>query len=174
MPGIDGKKVVMIIASQNFRDEEFQKPKAILERQGAKVIVASSSLNKATGMLGATADPEVLYNQIKVQDYDAVVFIGGSGATEYWNDPAAHTIARACVENGKILGSICIAPVTLANAGVLTGKKATVWSSEIEQLKAKGVNYTGADVQEDGQIITADGPSSAEKFGNALVKALAR
>ncbi|MGR3311182.1 MAG: DJ-1/PfpI family protein [Candidatus Brocadiales bacterium] len=174
MPGIDGKKVVMIIANQNFRDEEFQKPKAILEGQGAKVTVASSSLNKATGMLGATADPEVLYNQIKVQDYDAVVFVGGSGATEYWDDPAAHTIARECVKDGKILAAICIAPVTLANAGVLTGKKATVWSSEIEKLKAKGVNYTGADVQEDGQIITADGPPSAEKFGGALVKALAK
>lgn len=174
MPGVNGKKVVMIIASQNFRDEEFQKPKAILEKQGAKVTVASSSLNKATGMLGATADPEVLYNHIKAQDYDAVVFVGGSGATEYWNDPTAHTIAQECVKNGKILAAICIAPVTLANAGVLTGKKATVWSSEVEQLKAKGVNYTGSDVQQDGQIITADGPTSADKFGNALVKALAK
>lgn len=174
MPGINGKKVVMIIANQNFRDEELQKPKAILEEHGAEVTVASSSLNKARGMLGATADPEVLYDQIKVQDYDAVVFVGGSGATEYWNDPTAHTIAQECLENGKILGAICIAPATLANAGVLTGKKATVWSSEIGQLKAKGVNYTGADVQEDGQIITADGPTSATKFGDALVKALSK
>jgi protease I len=171
---MDGKKVVMIIANQNFRDEELQKPKAILEGQGAEVTVASSSLKKAKGMLGATVAPDVLYNEINVQDYDAVVFVGGSGATEYWNDPTAHTIANECVKSGIILGSICIAPVTLANAGVLSGKKATVWSSEVDKLKAKGVNYTGADVQEDGQIITADGPTSASKFGNALVKALAR
>lgn len=174
MPGINEKKVVMIIANQNFRDEELQKPKEILEGNGAKVTIASSSLTKARGMLGATANPDVLYNKIKVQDYDAVVFVGGSGASEYWNDPTAHAIAKECVKNGKLLGAICVAPVTLANAGVLTGKKATVWSSEGGKLKAKGVNYTGADVQEDGQIITADGPTSASKFGDALVKKLAK
>lgn len=174
MAGINGKKVVMIIANKNFRDEELLHTKAVLEGQGAKVTVASSSMNTAKGMLGATADPDVLYNQVKVQDYDAVVFVGGSGATEYWNDPTAHSIAKACVNNSKILGAICIAPVTLANAGLLSGKKATVWSSEVDKLKAKGADYTGTDVEEDGQIITADGPTSARKFGNALAKALAK
>ncbi len=36
----------------------------------------------------------------------------------------------------------------------------------------KGAVFTGAGVEIDGQIITAQGPSSAEEFGRALVGAL--
>ncbi|MEM3433363.1 MAG: DJ-1/PfpI family protein [Candidatus Hadarchaeum sp.] len=174
LPRVDGKKVVMIVAARNFRDEEFQRPKEILESQGAKVTIASSTLDLATGMLGARVKPDVLVKDIKVEDYDAIVFVGGVGAAEYWEDPVAHRIAREAVEKGKILCAICIAPVTLANAGVLSGKKATVFGAEAEKLKAKGAKYTGAKVEQDGNIITASGPEAAKEFGEAIVRALAK
>jgi len=174
MPRIDGKKVLMIIASGNFRDEELLEPKAIFEKQGAQVTVASTTLKKVRGMLGATITPEILVEKVKVEDYDVIIFVGGSGASQYWNDTVAHEIAKEACQQGKILGAICIAPVTLANAGVLEGKKATVFGSEKERLKAKGVIYTGADVQIEGNIITADGPTSATKFGEAIVRALVK
>jgi len=60
----------------------------------------------------------------------------------------------------EVLGAICIAPVTLAKAGVLEGKRATVWKSEGETLKEHGADYTGASMEADGKIITADGPHS--------------
>jgi protease I len=63
--------------------------------------------------------------------------------------------------------------VTLANAGVLSGRRATVFSSEAGKLKAKGAEYTGAKVERDGKIITGSGPEAAEEFGRAIVKALA-
>lgn len=164
----------MIVAARNFRDEEFQRPKEILESQGAKVTIASSTLDLATGMLGARVKPDVLVKDIKVEDYDAIVFVGGVGAAEYWEDPVAHRIAREAVEKGKILCAICIAPVTLANAGVLSGKKVTVFGAEAEKLKAKGAKYTGAKVEQDGNIITASGPEAAKEFGEAIVRALAK
>lgn len=165
-------KVVMIIASQRFRDEELLKPKRVLEEQGIKVTIASSSLETAVGMLGAKVKPDILLKDARVEDYDAIIFVGGIGAQEYWNDVLAHSIARKAVESKKLLGAICIAPVTLANAGLLAGRKATVFSSEVSKIKAKGANYTGAGVEIDGRIITADGPSSAEKFGAAIANAL--
>ena len=174
MAKLEGKKILMIIASNGFRDEELQVPKGIFEREGAKVTLACSSLKQSKGMLGATAKPDVLIGDVKVEDYDAVIFVGGSGASEYWNDKKAHEIARATLEKGKLLGAICIAPVTLANAGVLQGKKATVYSSEAGKLGQKGAIYTGTGVEIDGSIITADGPQSAKEFGEAFVNALAK
>ncbi|MBI5253377.1 MAG: DJ-1/PfpI family protein [Euryarchaeota archaeon] len=165
-------KVVMIIASQRFRDEELLKPKRVLEEQGVKVTIASSSLETAVGVLGAKVKPDILLRDVKVEDYDAVIFVGGTGAQEYWNDSLAHSIARKAGESKKLLGAICIAPVTLANAGLLAGRKATVFSSEVSKIKAKGANYTGTGVEIDGRIITADGPGSAEKFGAAIANAL--
>jgi len=173
MKPLEGKKVVFIFAHRNFRDEELLVPKSILEEQGAQVVLASSALDTARGMLGAKVKPDVLVDSVRADEYDAVVFVGGVGASEYWENPKAHAILRDAVQKGKIICAICIAPVTLANAGVLKGKKATVWPSEAGKLKAKGATYTGRPVERDGKIITADGPRSAESFAKAIASALA-
>jgi protease I len=77
------------------------------------------------------------------------------------------------VKKEKIVGAICIAPVTLANAGILTGKKATVFESETKKLKDKGANCTRKNVERDGKTITANGPKAAKEFGETIAKALA-
>lgn len=172
LPRIAGKNVVTVIAKKDFRDEELFEPKRIIEQAGGKVTVASSSLNEAKGMLGKTCKPDILVKDINVDEFDAVVFVGGTGASEYWNDSRAIAVAKSAAERRKLLGAICIAPVTLANAGLLDGKNATVYESEADKLKAKGANYTGAAVEVDGNIITANGPEAAAKFGAAIVRAL--
>lgn len=166
------KKIVMIIAKNDFRDEEYKKPRAIFEKNGVKVTVASSSLDISTGMLGVKVKPDILYKDIKVEDYDAVIFVGGIGAKEYWDDTKAHQIAKDTISKGKVLGAICIAPVTIARAGVLNGKKATVFSTEISNIKKNGAIYTGNTVEVDGKIVTAEGPSAASEFGEAILKAI--
>jgi len=64
-----------------------------------------------------------LISKINIDNYDAVVFVGGGGATEYFNDSIAHKIVKESIAKGKVLAAICIAPNILANAGVLKGKK---------------------------------------------------
>ncbi|HID10661.1 MAG TPA: DJ-1/PfpI family protein [Candidatus Latescibacteria bacterium] len=173
MKPLEGKKVVFIFAHRNFRDEELLVPKRILEERGAKVVLASSALGTAKGMLGAKVEPDLLVDSVRVEQYDAVVFVGGSGASEYWDDPRAHAIVKEAAQKDKLICAICIAPVTLANAGLLKGKKVTAWPSEAGRLKAKGATYTGRPVERDGKVITADGPRSAGAFAEAIVRALA-
>jgi protease I len=86
----------------------------------------------------------------------------------YFDDPVAQNIAKEAVRENKILAAICIAPVILANAGVLRNKKATVFPSEKETLINAGAQYTGKDVEVDGNIITASGPQAAEKFAATI------
>ena len=174
MGKLEGKKILMIIASNNFRDEELLVPKGIFEKEGVKVTIASSSLKESGGVLGATAKPDILIGDVDAGNYDAVIFVGGGGSSEYWEDVQAHKIARDTLEKGKLLGAICIAPVTLANAGILKGKKATVWKSEAGRLSEVGAIYTGAEVEIDGSIITADSSQSAKKFAEAFVDALVK
>lgn len=169
---LTGKKIVMIIASQNFRDEELLQPKNILTEKGAEVKVASASLETAKGMLGAEVKPDMLVSQIKPEDWDAVILIGGTGASQYWDDSSIHAMLNEAVKQNKIVGAICIAPVTLANAGILSGKKATVSGSETQKLTNKGAECTGKDVERDGNIITASGPPAAKEFGNTIAQAL--
>lgn len=166
------KKIAMIIANSDFRDEEYEIPKQILEQAGAEVTTVSSSLKLARGMLGTKAKVDLLLSAVEVDKFDAIIFVGGIGAKEYWDNSIAHKIAQASVRKGKVLGAICIAPVILAKAGILQGKKATVFPQEKDKLEQKGVIYTGISIQKDGYIITAQGPKEARAFGEAIKELL--
>ena len=166
------KKVVMIIAQDNFRDEELFQPKEILEQNGIEVKIASTSLNPAKGTLGGKAKVDILVQDIDIKNFAALIFVGGSGATQYWDDPLAHKLIKDALALDKVVAAICIAPVTLAKAGILKGRRATVFSSQAPLLKANGANYTGSGVEKDGKIITASGPAAAKEFGEEIVKAL--
>jgi protease I len=166
------KKAVFIIADNYFQDDEFAEPLAVLKGEGVSVTVASTTLGEVTGMKGMKITPDMLLKDVNAADFDVVVFIGGSGAVQYINDPVAHKLAQDTVAAKKPLGAICLAPRILTSAGVLSGKKATVYPTEGDKLKEAGVNYTANPVEIDGDIITADGPDSAKGFGEALAAAL--
>jgi protease I len=172
MTDLNGKKIVMIISHKDFRDEELTTPLQIFKKGGADVKIASSSLGMAQGKLGMSIKVDMLYSDIDAAEYDAVVFVGGPGSVQYWNDLTAHKIAKDAVDKGKVLAAICAAPATLANAGVLKGKRATCFPSEKDQLVAGQAKYTGKEVEVDGNIVTGDGPQSAKAFADAIVKLL--
>lgn len=169
---LSGKKVLMIIAADGFQDEEFGQPYNLMTKLGATVKLACSREGTAKGIFGRQVTPDLLIGECKADDYDAIVFIGGPGASEYFNNTEAHTLARAAAAKGKVLGAICIAPVTLANAGVLKDKKATVFPSEQNQLVCQGAKLVRQNVVIDGRIVTAVGPQAAREFAEAIVRLL--
>jgi len=167
---LNGKKVLMIIAAEGFQDQEFAQPYNLLTGLGAAVKVACSRKDKATGIFGREVKPDLSLDECRVDDYDAVVFIGGPGASEYFNNAQAQTIARDAVSKGKVLGAICIAPATLANAGVLKGRKATSFPSEQNRLAENGAQLVKQSVVVDGKLVTAVGPQAAKEFAETLAR----
>ena len=162
----------MIIASKNFRDEELFETRDVLAEAGVETVVASTKRGLIRGMLGGRAEATVLLKDVFVDDYDAIIFVGGSGAKQYFSDRVALSIVRQAERKGKVLAAICIAPAILANAGVLDGVRAPSFSSERVRLKKAGAGYTGSSVERDGLIITASGPKAAKQFGETIVDAL--
>ena len=167
------KRAVLIVASENYRDEELFETKRVLDATAVQTTIASTRTGFIRGVLGNIAEARILVSQLKVDDYDAIIFIGGPGAAEYFNNPVALNIAREAMSKRKILAAICIAPTVLANAGVLTGVRATSFLSEREKLVQAGAVYTGAPVERDGFIITGSGPTASVQFGRAVADALA-
>jgi protease I len=164
-------KILSIIAPQDFQDQEYGDCKAVLEKKGHEVITASSQ-EQATGKSGATVQVDVLLKDINPEDYDAIALIGGKGCYQYFENSLLHEIAQKFVRTGKPTAAICAAPMILANAGLLQGKSSTCWEDEGQNLAAKGAVYTGSSTTVDGNIITANGPSAAKKFGKLIAKAL--
>lgn len=169
---LSGKKVLVVVAAANFQDDEFAGPYNLLPKLGATIKVACSRKDKAIGKYGRQITPDFALADCKSGDYDAIVFIGGPGASEYFTNPAALALARDAAAGGKVLGAICIAPGILANAGVLKGKKATVFPSAEDMLIRGGAALAGKDVVVDGKIVTAAGPQVAREFAEELAKLL--
>lgn len=170
---LSNKKILFVVAPKDFRDEELFKPLELLKSKGAETTVASKTGGIARGMLGgvvATADMD----KVDVRSYDAVVFVGGTGAEIYFNDTRAISIAKMAYAQNKLVAAICIAPVILANAGLLKGRNATAYASEAALLRQKGANYTAKAVEQDGKIITASGPQAAREFAERIADALAK
>ena len=165
-------EVVIVIAPEIFRDEEYAEPKRVLESRGAHVVTASVAPGECIGKLGMRAFAELAVTEAVRTVWDAVVFVGGAGAAVFFDDAAAHELARAAAAGGHVLSAICIAPSTLARAGLLDGVAATAFPSQEEDLREHGARWTGERVTRDGLIVTANGPEAATAFGEAVADLL--
>lgn len=173
IPLATGKKAVLIIPSQNFRDDELIETKRALDMAGVQTVIASSKRGIIGGMLGNIVEATIALNRLSVDDYDAIIFIGGPGVEEYFDNPVARNIARDAAGKRKVLAAISAAPTILANAGVLTGRRATAFMSEREKIQQAGAIYTGAPIERDASLITCSGPAAAPQFGLTIAQALA-
>jgi len=171
---LTNKKVYMVIAFKDFRDEELLIPKEILENQGAEVLVVSTELGEAQGVLREKVEVDLTIFEMDIASCDAVVFVGGPGAASLFENPTALQIAKEAFEKGKIVAAICIAPMILANAGVLKGKNATAFSSLGGKFKELGINYLNEDVVVSETIITAQDPKNAQAFGEKIALLLSQ
>src|SRR4029077_2507112 len=128
---------------------------------GAKIDVVAPKLNPAPERFGLTA-PEMVKDhimavqylapvgwvkvdrradEIGVDDYDAIFIPGGS-----WN-PDNLRAAKDVISfiqnffrSGKLVAAICHAPVVLATANILKGKKLTgYWNVQTDLINAGGI-----------------------------------
>lgn len=163
-------EVLMVIAPQVFRDEEYAEPMRVLNERGARVVTASLEPGECIGKLGMRATAEVTVAEALAKTWDAVVFVGGAGAQVYFDNADAHALAQTTHKRGGIVSAICIAPSVLAHAGLLDGVQATAFPSQKDDLVAHGARWSDEPVVVSGRIVTANGPEAAEAFGVAIAE----
>jgi protease I len=165
------KKVLMVIAPQDFRDEEFFETKEVLDAANLETTVVNSTGEPSRSMAGKVVTPDCSFYDADSADYDAVIFVGGSGASMYFSHNRTMELAKEFFEAKKIVAAICIAPTILANAGILYRKRATAFASEKEKIASVGT-FTGKPLEGDGNIITASGPQVSKIFAKYIVEKL--
>jgi protease I len=164
------KEVLMIIASEKYREDELFVTKDEIEKLGLKISIASTIKGKCFGNNGRIVNSDFSINEININHYNAIVYIGGLGCKKLFDNENALKIARDANNSGKIIGAICLAPVILANAGLLKDKNATVFGTEIKAIEKKGAKYFGPGVVVDKNIVTANAPKSSRLFGQTIGK----
>ncbi len=168
------KTIAMVVAFEGYQDKELEIPKGKFEAAGFTVQTVSFYAGTATGSLGGKAKVDLLLEDAvkKVDDYAAVVFVGGPGSVFYHKEKLAHQLARDALAKGKVVAAICLAPFTLAYAGVLKGVKATSWTGgefTAEKLGAEGAYFRDEPVVIENRIVTANGPAAAGDFAEAIL-----
>jgi len=168
-------RVLIIIAPEKFRDEEFSVPAAALQKAGIGYDVASTRRGTCRGMLGATVNATLSLKEVDPKTYNGILIVGGGGAQSYlWDDDILCGLVKFIHRRGGAVAAICLAPVILARAGILTGKKATVFSTPVSlgEMKAGGAVLADKAVASDGRIVTANGPAAAAEFAGAFIRIL--
>jgi protease I len=168
-------KILIAIAPEKFRDEELADPVAALQKANIAYDLASTRRGLSTGMLGMKAQATLSFEEVEPGGYEGLLIVGGSGAQQHlWDDDILVTLAKYFQESGKVVAAICLAPVVLARAGILKGKKATFFNTPVSfrEMKAGGAVLVDKPVVADLRIITANGPAAAKEFGEAVVRAL--
>ena len=184
------KKILMVV-NEGYRPEEYFTPRKLFDAQGFNVTVSGHyegvvlpSKKHVSEVPPVKVD--VTFDKASVQNYDAIVFVGGNGA---WNDmlpnPSVHKLLFDSIKQEKITALICAATGLLATAGNLDGNhprfkgRHVTGYFEVEGLLKKvgllkyDPGITGKPyVVVDGKIITGKDPASAALFGEIVISAL--
>ncbi len=160
--------VLILIAPSGFREEEYAEPKTVLESRGARVVTASLAAGPCRGNAGTRVMADVALRDAAPRDWDAVVLVGGPGASVYYDHLDAHQLARRTLQAQGVVAAICVAPTILARAGLLRGVSATAFASQADALRRFGAVWSSGPVCVSGRIVTASGPEVARAFANEI------
>lgn len=176
MPPI-GEAHVLIMATNRFEESELFGPRERLLELGAKVTLASLSLDEIMGTVhdepGKTIRPDILIRDATAADYDALLLPGGVGNPDQLRaHEDAIALIREFASTEKPVAAICHGPWLLVEADLLRGRKATSWKSIRTDLKNAGANVVDEEAVTDGNIITSRKPEDVPAFTDALIGAI--
>lgn len=164
------KKRVLCLLVPGFEEIETVTPIDLLRRADADVVIASVNGEKlVAGRCGMVLQSDVALADVAEQTFDLLFIPGGPGVKALREDGRAAKLARAYAQQGRPVTAICAAPLVLADAGLLAGKRFTAHFSVHADLP--GVLGDERVVQ-DGHLITSRGAGTAVEFGLALVREL--
>jgi hypothetical protein len=175
--------IVLFVLAPEFDYREYEGIRHNLERLGYRVIVTSTTSDQPVGFdevhryeaRPPTGDmPEVavnlLFEDVRVEDYDAIVFI--SDPSWFTGESSrAVDLAREAADADLVLGGMGTAVSVLARAQLLEGVRVTGLTCE-QMETVYGAICTWSTVESDGRIVTGDVSYPCRHFAEAIVEAI--
>lgn len=162
---------VAVILADGFEEVEAMAIIDVLRRAEIDTVVAGLHDGRITSSRKVNVIPDTVIDTVKAEDFDMIVLPGGQPGADNMNaDTRVKDLIRNFIKKGKLAGAICAAPIVLAAAGVLKGKRATSYPTYKD--KVGDVIYEEKTVVVDGNVLTSRGPGTALYFGLAIVERL--
>jgi 4-methyl-5(b-hydroxyethyl)-thiazole monophosphate biosynthesis len=161
-------KRVLVPLAEGFEELEAVTIIDVLRRAGIDVVVASLGDSPVAGSHGIRIAADTPLGALAEQEFDMIAMPGGMpGADHLLKDARIAELIHRLRGHGKPVAAICAAPMVLAAAGVLDGRRATSYPGFLKD--AKQTTVVDDAVVSDGGIITSRGPGTALDFALALV-----
>ncbi len=146
----------------------------LLRRANITVITASlTEQRQVKASRGVQLITDVTLEDVLFDDFDMIILPGGQPGTDNLNnDPRIHAALKRSVLNKKAIAAICAAPLVLAQAGLLDGKKATCFPGVLDQTTWPSIVLKTDPIVIDGDILTSRGPGTAMDFALAIIEYL--
>lgn len=166
-------KTICILLADGFEETEAILPADIFKRLNLDVILAGINDTNICGAHGICLTTQTTINDITPNNFDVLMLPGGlPGTINLRDSQAVISLIKQSFEQNKICAAICAAPIVLQEAGIANNKRITGYP-ECEQLATKpNFKFTGADIEIDGNIITAKGMGKATEFAFAIADAI--
>lgn len=162
----------LILLANGFEDTEALTTRDVLLRAGLKVTTASINNNNiVASSFGITLLADTLLSNIKdFSNYDFIVLPGGGKGTQNLIDSSLvkDTLIDFYQKN-KLICTICAAPSVLGKYGFLKNKKYTCFAGFNSGIEG---NFTGNEIEIDGNIITGRSMMYSIDFGLTIVDTL--
>jgi protease I len=124
---------------------------------------------------GYGAEADVALDDVRVEDYQAVLILGGRAPEYLRHDPRVRDTVREFDRQQKWIFSICHGIQILAAAGLLRGKRVTAYAHCRCEIEAAGGDYIAADqAVRDGRLVTAQTWQSHPEFYRLVFDCLRR
>jgi len=164
---------VLVPLAPGFEDLEAVTIVDLLRRAGIEVVTAGLQSGLVTGARGMRMQPDALLDDVLERDFDMIAMPDSMpGAENLKNDARILTLLKRLAGAGKYTAAICAAPIALAEAGLLDGRRATSYPGFIDKLSIPGGRYLTDPVVVDGKLVTSRGPGTAMDFALELVQLL--
>ncbi|TAL31081.1 MAG: DJ-1/PfpI family protein [Spirochaetes bacterium] len=164
-------KIVVPLA-EGFEEIEGVTIIDVLRRAGLDVTTAHVGSNPVKGSHGISVTADRPLSELKAVDFNCIVLPGGMpGSENLRKSDTVISFIKHIFSKGGITAAVCAAPIVLARAGVLYGKRATCFPGY--EAECEGATMTGAPVEHDGTVITGCGAGCALPFALEVAGALA-
>jgi protease I len=175
---LTGKTIAFLVASEGIEQIELTEPWNAVEKAGGTprllsteggTVQAFNHLDRAD-----TFDVDAVVSDADPASYDGLVLPGGvANPDALRTDEDAVAFVREFVESERPVAAICHAPWTLAEAGVLQGRRLTSWPSLQTDLRNAGAEWVDEEVVVDGRLVTSRKPDDLPAFNEAMLELFA-
>lgn len=165
-------KVIQLLDS-DFEDLEFWYPVLRLREAGMQVdIVAEKANQKYIGKYGVPAISNYSFEQVKAENYDALLVPGGWAPDKLRRYPEVLELVKDFDNSKKPIGQICHAGWVLISAKILSGKKVTSTPGIKDDMENSGAIWLDEPVVVDGHIVSSRRPPDLPEYMREFIKIL--